>query len=265
MLPISMTPGAPGNSGIVPLMAMLRHRASSGEAGRAVPARLLHSSRSLADIISCDELERLGSAPGGPEIVHTLTRQAPRPGWRGHNRRIEAPMLAEVGFPPAAAPADPRLRPDADGGGGGGSAGRTRARAPSRQDRALRCDRREGEMTSDGISSRLDGNAAGGLLLEVFAFEATAAQTTCAGCARVSPLGELRLYALAGRDSQPVRSGMARPADTGPIRGPAQAWYRAGWIQSARQGAQQIRSQSDDARMRLGDDRTSRGGSLARR
>lgn len=51
-------------------------------------------------------------------------------------------------------------------------------------------------MTSDGISSRLDGNAAGGLLLEVFAFEATAAQTTCAGCARVSPLGELRLYAI---------------------------------------------------------------------
>ena len=93
-----------GGSGIVPLMAMLRHRALSGEAGRAVPARLLHSSRSIADIIYRDELERLGSAPGGPEIVHTLTRQAPRPGWRGHNRRIDAPMLAEVGFPPAAAP-----------------------------------------------------------------------------------------------------------------------------------------------------------------
>ena len=29
----------------------------------------------------------------------------------------------------------------------------------------------------------LDGNAAGGLLSEVFAFEATAALTTCAGCA----------------------------------------------------------------------------------
>jgi hypothetical protein len=42
----------------------------------------------------------------------------------------------------------------------------------------------------------LDGNAAGGLLFEVFAFEATAARTTCAGCARVSPLGELRLYAV---------------------------------------------------------------------
>ena len=51
-------------------------------------------------------------------------------------------------------------------------------------------------MTRDGISSRLDGNVAGGLLLEVFAFEATAARTTCAGCARVAPVGELRLYAI---------------------------------------------------------------------
>ena len=51
-------------------------------------------------------------------------------------------------------------------------------------------------MTSDGISSRLDGNAAGGLLREVFAFEATAARMTCAGCARMVPMGELRLYAV---------------------------------------------------------------------
>src|ERR687892_652556 len=36
-----------GGSGVVPLMAMLRHRAASGEAGRAVPASLLLSSRSF--------------------------------------------------------------------------------------------------------------------------------------------------------------------------------------------------------------------------
>jgi ferredoxin-NADP reductase len=92
-----------GGSGLAPLMAMLRHRAASGEAGRAVPARLLVSSRSLLDIIYRDELERLGSAPGGPAIVHTLTRELP-PGWHGHARRIDVPMLAEVGFPLAAAP-----------------------------------------------------------------------------------------------------------------------------------------------------------------
>jgi ferredoxin-NADP reductase len=93
-----------GGSGIVPLMAMLRHRAASGEAGHAVPARLLLSARSRADIIYREELERLGSAPGGPKIVHTLTRERPPPGWHGHVRRIDAAMLAEMGFPPAAAP-----------------------------------------------------------------------------------------------------------------------------------------------------------------
>ena len=88
-----------GGSGVVPLMAMLRHRAASGEAGRAVPARLLFSSRSYGDIIYREELERLGSVPGGPEIVHTLTRERP-PGWRGHAGRIDAPMLAAAGVAP---------------------------------------------------------------------------------------------------------------------------------------------------------------------
>jgi hypothetical protein len=41
---------------------------------------------------------------------------------------------------------------------------------------------------------RLDGNAAGGLLNEVFPFEMTAATTTCAGCGAIKPIGELMLY-----------------------------------------------------------------------
>src|SRR2546421_3523940 len=45
-----------GGSGIVPLMAMLRHRAA---AGGSVATRLLDSSRSYADIIYRDELDRL--------------------------------------------------------------------------------------------------------------------------------------------------------------------------------------------------------------
>ena len=51
-------------------------------------------------------------------------------------------------------------------------------------------------MSGEGICSTLDGNAAGGLLREVFAFDATTARITCAGCARVVPMGELRLYAI---------------------------------------------------------------------
>jgi Family of unknown function (DUF6510) len=51
-------------------------------------------------------------------------------------------------------------------------------------------------MSRKGVCSTLDGNAAGGLLSEVFAFESTAARTTCAGCARVMVMGELRLFAI---------------------------------------------------------------------
>lgn len=41
---------------------------------------------------------------------------------------------------------------------------------------------------------RLDGNAAGGLLNEIFPFEMTAAEATCAGCGITKPIGELMLY-----------------------------------------------------------------------
>ena len=41
---------------------------------------------------------------------------------------------------------------------------------------------------------RLDGNAAGGLLNEIFPFEMTVAEATCGGCAKTRPIGELMLY-----------------------------------------------------------------------
>lgn len=87
-----------GGSGIVPLMAMLRHRANVRS---NVPAVLLYSSRSTDDIIYAKELERLAGANDGLKVVHTLTRQRP-PGWSGHARRIDREMLTEVGFAPDA-------------------------------------------------------------------------------------------------------------------------------------------------------------------
>jgi ferredoxin-NADP reductase len=36
--------------------------------------------------------------------LNTLTREPPPPGWSGYARRIDATMLAEAGFAPAAAP-----------------------------------------------------------------------------------------------------------------------------------------------------------------
>jgi hypothetical protein len=41
---------------------------------------------------------------------------------------------------------------------------------------------------------RLDGNAAGGLLNEIFSFEMTTAKATCEGCGSIKPIGELMLY-----------------------------------------------------------------------
>jgi Family of unknown function (DUF6510) len=41
---------------------------------------------------------------------------------------------------------------------------------------------------------RLDGNAAGGALREVFARDVTAALATCAGCGTVGPVGALLEY-----------------------------------------------------------------------
>lgn len=40
----------------------------------------------------------------------------------------------------------------------------------------------------------LDGNAAAGLLAEIFVLEMTSAQSTCAQCGRIGPLGSLLLY-----------------------------------------------------------------------
>jgi ferredoxin-NADP reductase len=89
-----------GGSGIVPLMAMARHRAASGS---DIPARLLFSSRSWEDVIYREELAELASRSEGFEVVHTLTRRPPD-GWEGYARRVDAAMLAEVAWPAAAEP-----------------------------------------------------------------------------------------------------------------------------------------------------------------
>jgi ferredoxin-NADP reductase len=84
-----------GGSGIVPLMAMLRHRKASSS---RVPVRLLYSSRTYEDIIYREELEKLIADHSGLEVIHTLTRMQPV-GWKGYNRRIDLRMLEEVANP----------------------------------------------------------------------------------------------------------------------------------------------------------------------
>jgi ferredoxin-NADP reductase len=89
-----------GGSGIVPLMAMIRHRVATGS---ATPTRLLYSSRSLQDVIYRQELERLAAERDGLEVYHTLTRDQP-PGWTGYARRIDDELLREVVWPAAEQP-----------------------------------------------------------------------------------------------------------------------------------------------------------------
>ncbi len=83
-----------GGSGIVPLMAMLRHRAAAGVKN---PARLLYSARTYEQIIYGQELETLAKKDG-LAISYTLTRSQPA-GWKGYTRRIDDAMLKEMSAP----------------------------------------------------------------------------------------------------------------------------------------------------------------------
>jgi len=73
-----------GGSGVVPLMAMLRHRRRTMP---DLPMRLVYSVRTAEDVIYADEL--------GDDAVLTFTREPPA-GWDGHTGRIDAALLDGV-------------------------------------------------------------------------------------------------------------------------------------------------------------------------
>jgi ferredoxin-NADP reductase len=76
-----------GGSGVVPLMAMLRHKRRTMP---DLPMRLIYSVRSPEDVIFADEL--------GDETVLTYSRSAPE-GWTGHSGRIDAASVAAAWSP----------------------------------------------------------------------------------------------------------------------------------------------------------------------
>jgi ferredoxin-NADP reductase len=73
-----------GGSGVVPLMAMLRHRRRTMP---DLPMRLIYSVRHADEVIYADEL--------GEDAVLTFTRSAP-PDWSGHTGRIDPGVIAEA-------------------------------------------------------------------------------------------------------------------------------------------------------------------------
>jgi ferredoxin-NADP reductase len=89
-----------GGSGIVPLMAMLRHRERRNS---RAPALLLYSSRSLKDVIYREELDAMARRDPDLRVVNTLTRNQPD-GWRGPRRRIDKALLGVECFRPEQMP-----------------------------------------------------------------------------------------------------------------------------------------------------------------
>ena len=75
-----------GGSGVVPLMAMLRHRRRTAP---DLPMRLIYSVRTADDVIYAGELD--------DDALLTFTREPPS-GWTGHTGHIDADLVAEAGL-----------------------------------------------------------------------------------------------------------------------------------------------------------------------
>ena len=80
-----------GGSGIVPLRAMLAHRAAVSS---SVPTRLLYSARTLEDVIYRDELSQ---ATGGLRFDLALTRAWPSD-WNGLTGRVDRDTVRRLTF-----------------------------------------------------------------------------------------------------------------------------------------------------------------------
>ncbi len=88
-----------GGSGVVPLMAMLRHHVA---VDHEAAMRLVYSARTCDDLLYRDELAKLAD-DGRRAVTITLSRE-PSSGWHGRRGRVDSELLADVGWPPSARP-----------------------------------------------------------------------------------------------------------------------------------------------------------------
>ena len=89
-----------GGSGIVPLMSMIRSRASAGSTS---PFRLLYSVREPGAVWYRDELRSLSDRDPSVSVTYAYTRATPK-GWPRPPGRIDAALIANTTWPANAAP-----------------------------------------------------------------------------------------------------------------------------------------------------------------
>jgi len=90
-----------GGSGIVPLMAMIRSRAS---AGSTVPFRLLYSVREPGAVFYRDELRALSGEHRSVIVTYAYTRTVPKD-WPRPPGRIDATLITDTTWPADLGPA----------------------------------------------------------------------------------------------------------------------------------------------------------------
>jgi ferredoxin-NADP reductase len=90
-----------GGSGIVPLMAMIRSRASAG--GATAPFRLLYSVREPEAVYYRDELRALSDRDHSVMVTYAYTRVAPKD-WPRRPGRIDAALIATGTWPSSLSP-----------------------------------------------------------------------------------------------------------------------------------------------------------------
>lgn len=84
-----------GGSGIIPLMAMIRSRAS---AGSTAPFQLLYSVRDPGSVLFRDELQALPHQERSVTVTYAYTRTVPK-GWSRAPGRIDAALIADETWP----------------------------------------------------------------------------------------------------------------------------------------------------------------------
>ena len=84
-----------GGSGIVPLMAIIRSRASVGS---TAPFRLLYSVRDPESVLYRDELQALPHQERPVTVAYAYTRTVPR-GWSRAPGRIDTALIADTTWP----------------------------------------------------------------------------------------------------------------------------------------------------------------------